>query len=328
MWYTDFTEIPGEPTVNEEQFRTYNVKVSSGSHDYSRKNPWRAPGTASVQGSGCGLFGGLLTPYLPSTGPLVGMYPNGTDGASVTATPATEWQKGSVQEVAFAITANHGGGYSYRLCPKSANVSEECFQRHVLRFANDMHEVRYGNLALMGEVFELPTYKVPLVRVTQGTHPQGSEWARNPIPSCMMFDQNSCKHLPKSDFVECAQVASGYGMVQCPPGMTQFPEPLPGLSGHVPFWDSNFTKLPQWSNTVALPMGLSPFFSMGFPFSIVDQVMVPEDLVEGEYLLSLRMDAEQSSQVWQNCADIRIVGSGRVGRSEQSSGVKQGHLRR
>jgi len=255
-------------------------------------------------------------------------YPLGTDGANVTAGPVTEWVKGSNQEVALAMTANHGGGYSYRLCPKNATISEECFQRRVLRFANDMHELRYGNLTLMGDVMSLPAYKVPLVKTTQGVHPKGSEWARNPIPSCMMFDQNSCKGLSKSDFVECAQVASGYGMVQCPPGMTQFPEPLPGLSGHVPFWSSNLGELPQWSNTVALPMGLSPFFSMGFPFSIVDQVMVPEDLVEGEYLLSLRMDAEQSSQVWQNCADIRIVGSGRVGRSEQSSVVKRGHLRR
>merc|ERR1719384_1137745 len=210
MWYTDFTEIPGMPTLNEEQFRTYNLNVSSGACDWSRKNPWRAPGTAPVHGSGCGLLGGAATPYLGSAGALVpSEFSPGTDGTNTTAGPVSEWPKGSVQEVALALTANHGGGYSYRLCPKSANISEECFQRNVLRFANDMHELRYGDLAQRGQVTSLPSYKVPLVKLTQGTHPEGSEWARNPIPSCMMFDQSKCKGLPKSSFVSCGQAASG-----------------------------------------------------------------------------------------------------------------------
>lgn len=29
-----------------------------GAGDWSRKNPWRAPGTAPVFGSGCGVYGG------------------------------------------------------------------------------------------------------------------------------------------------------------------------------------------------------------------------------------------------------------------------------
>jgi len=320
MWYTDFTEIPGEPTLNKEEFRTFNVKVHSGPDDYSRKNPWRAPGTAPVAGSGCGLLGGALKPYLPSAGHLLPNHPNGTDGAVVAASAATEWPKGSVQEVAWAITANHGGGYSYRLCPKSANITEECFQRHVLRFANDKHLIRYGKLALMGQTVETPDYEVPMVKLTQGTHPEGSEWARNPIPSCKMFDQTKCKGLPKEEFVACAQAASGYTMVQCPPGMTQFPEPLSGISGHVPSFMSKFPELPQWSNEVAGMGGPS----MGFPFSIVDQVVIPEGLAEGEYLLSWRWDCEQSSQVWQNCADINVVGKGAAGKSEESRVAKSG----
>lgn len=39
----------------------------------------------------------------------------------------------------------------------------------------------------------------------------------------------------------------------------------------------------------------------------MDLVKVPEDLPEGEYLLSWRWDCEQSSQIWQSCADILIV---------------------
>merc|ERR1712216_1067635 len=39
------------------------------------------------------------------------------------------------QDVGWNIIANHGGGYAYRLCPKSSNLTEACFQRHHLEFA-------------------------------------------------------------------------------------------------------------------------------------------------------------------------------------------------
>ena len=42
----------------------------------------------------------------------------GINGLELPAKSPTVWPKGSTQEVAWAITANHGGGYSYRLCPK------------------------------------------------------------------------------------------------------------------------------------------------------------------------------------------------------------------
>eukprot|EP00657_Telonema_sp_P-1_P000126 TRINITY_DN10218_c0_g2_i1.p1 TRINITY_DN10218_c0_g2~~TRINITY_DN10218_c0_g2_i1.p1 ORF type:complete len:152 (-),score=43.93 TRINITY_DN10218_c0_g2_i1:9-464(-) len=47
--------IPGEPTLNAPQYRTHNVDVSSGPNDWTRKMPWRAPGSAPVLGSGCGV---------------------------------------------------------------------------------------------------------------------------------------------------------------------------------------------------------------------------------------------------------------------------------
>ena len=34
----------------------------------------------------------------------------------------------------WQITANHGGGYQYRLCPASEKITEECFQKNPLRF--------------------------------------------------------------------------------------------------------------------------------------------------------------------------------------------------
>lgn len=39
---------------------------------------------------------------------------------------------------------------------------------------------------------------------------------------------------------------------------------------------------------------------------LVDHVQVPSDLPEGDYILSFRWDCEQTSQVWNQCASIRI----------------------
>jgi hypothetical protein len=47
-----------------------------------------------------------------------------------------------------------------------------------------------------------------------------------------------------------------------------------------------------------------------FPFSVVDQVHVPADLAAGDYVLSWRWDAEQTKQVWSQCADVHVVASG------------------
>ena len=72
------------------------------------------------------------------------------------------------------------------------------------------------------------------------------------------------------------------------------------------------------------------FWKKRFNFNIVDKVMVPKDLPEGEYLLSHRWDCEvsgtffprsfdsspnhprvlpphqQTPQIWTNCADVTI----------------------
>ena len=37
-------------------------------------------------------------------------------------------------QVTWSLTANHGGGYQYRLCPEGQNLTEECFQKMPLDF--------------------------------------------------------------------------------------------------------------------------------------------------------------------------------------------------
>jgi len=324
VWFSQPTTIPGEPTLNDQKYRTYNVKVSEGPHDWTRRLPWRAPGTAPVLGSGCGVAGGNALP-IPNGGDAPPGVEQGFDGLKLAETEPTVWKKGDVVEVAWAIMANHGGGYSWRLCKKSEGVTEECFQRKVLRFAGNVSWLQYSDrLPNRGGYLKLPRFELPLVKVSEGTFPAGSEWARNPIPSCFYCDQTKCgSRLPNmTDWFEphqfgpndhkkyvggeewwrqeqCAQDCSGFSMMTCPPGMTQFEEPLPGISGYLGTLLVNEHDNPVGSTGIE-----------GLPYSIVDKVVVPTDIEAGEYLLSWRWDSEQSPQIWQNCADIRIIDGG------------------
>jgi len=136
-----------------------------------RKRPWRAPGTAPIL-SPCGVHGGG-----PPCG-VEGAYPCdapdlNTDGRDLPPTSRAAWTQGGTARVAWAIQANHGGGYGYRLCPSGEALTEECFQKHHLQFAGDTSVVHWVNGT---EV------TIPLVKSSNGTTPAGSEWARNPIP--------------------------------------------------------------------------------------------------------------------------------------------------
>merc|ERR1719399_1732506 len=79
-------------------------------------------------------------------------------------------------------------------------------------------------------------------------------------------------------YATCCGAGSSKAHGVCPEG-TEF---YPAVSGH-----SGFGKdVPDWS--------------------IMDRVVVPDDLEEGDYLLSWRWDCEESTQVWQNCADLKL----------------------
>jgi hypothetical protein len=95
-------------------------------------------------------------------------------GSKLHAAPSgTVWTVGSHVQTAFSIRANHGGGYSFRLCPVSENLTEACFQETPLAFVPGKQMLRWANgteLAING------TY------TTVGTHPPMSSWAMNPLP--------------------------------------------------------------------------------------------------------------------------------------------------
>lgn len=106
----------------------------------------------------------------------------------------TAWVAGSVQEVAWYVGPNHGGGYSYRLCrlPEggTAELTEECFQDTSLDFVGvEQFIIRHH---------EEHRTEVVARRTTEGTFPPGSEWTKNPLSS----EHGSEEHGHVIDYVE------------------------------------------------------------------------------------------------------------------------------
>jgi len=185
--------------------------------DYFHNHPWRSPGSAPVH-SPCGVLGG--NPHgCPADAPIgegnncpgggFGYGPRAEDYPFANVV-TTKWKAGSVVEVGWGINANHGGGYSYRLCkmPKGGRsfLTEECFQETPLKFVGSTQWVQYGTDRKNRTAFKAE-------RTTKGTFPPGSEWTKNPIPAC----------------------AGGWGGAldkdtDCREG-TQFDPPAPGLKG-------------------------------------------------------------------------------------------------
>jgi len=284
-WYSNHTFIPGEPSLlRGSPMLTYQDACMSGqgtpsccsspctepgmmdagkpceSCDWTRKNPWRAPGTAPVV-SPCGVDGGnpkgCPAGNPDGAGCAGGGYGHGPDGRSLPGnTKPAVWTAGAEAEVAWGVVANHGGGYSYRLCPKPAEgyeaLTEECFQQTPLGFVGETQWLQKGS---SGE-----RVAVPALRTDNATFPAGSQWTRNPIPACLGFGGGA--------------PATG-GICEG----TQFAPPITGVFG--------FIQL---------------------PWNIIDKVQVPQ-LPAGDYVISFRYDCEQTSQVWSQCGDVRIVAS-------------------
>jgi len=161
-------------TINDPKYRTLNRAVPAGSEeDWSRWNPWRAPGNAPVWDP-CGRAGGASHPT-----PGHGEFTNtsyakfGDLGSALPYYPTgTVWEAGSAVETMQAIRANHGGGYQYRLCPRGRESSEACFQETPMDFA-DSSSLMLSNGTMI---------KLQSTFVSEGTLPKGGTWQMLPIP--------------------------------------------------------------------------------------------------------------------------------------------------
>lgn len=143
--------------------------------DWTRFNPWRAPGSAPVFDP-CGRAGGAAGPT-----PGHGEYTNttyakfGDLGSKVLPKypSGAIWKVGSIVETLWSIRANHGGGWQYRLCPlEKMPCSEADFQKLPMDFAgNSRMMMSNGTMLNLTSTF-----------VTDGTLPVGGTWQMLPIP--------------------------------------------------------------------------------------------------------------------------------------------------
>lgn len=266
-----------EATICDPKQRTVNTGAKCGAaDDWYYYSPWRAPGYAPVIDS-CGTaggripgqgFGGFGAEYHNTThakqGDLGSQLPN--------VPPAVTWAPGSVVEVAWTLQANHGGGYSYRMCPLSEALNEECFKKQPLDFVGPS-VFRWGGV-------EGRTHSFDAVQVggagTNTTSPAGSQWRLNPVPRSWRDPSTGAWGFNHQSAWPIASNEHQTG------------------EGFQPFCDNsaNASCSGEWGP---------------YNMEIVDKVQIPADLPEGDWVLGWRLDCEESNQIWQSCSDVRIA---------------------
>ena len=170
---------------------------------------------------------------------------------------------------------NHGGGYSYRLCPadEPGGVTEACFRRTPLDFVGPS-ALRWGGDAATQLEFNATARGW---ETSVGTTPAGSMWRKNPIPSGLWEREGATFDPVCQESWACLAHYSAGDPYQAAPGLCR-------CSG---FSNSGGMLLPN--------------------LEIVDSVRVPAALSPGRYVLQWRWDCEESDQVWASCSDITIT---------------------
>jgi len=277
MYFSDGMLIQ-EPTYDDISFRTWNIEAKYKG-DWTRNHPWRAPGHASPWDA-CGCQDQFGPSPCRSPGSQLPVHEDKIE----------TWTAGGTAWAWWAIQFNHGGGYQYRLCPKSKELTNECFEEMPLEFASHSHTVSYDGGFMAGK----PDVVVDAVDMDVGTKPAGSVWRRLPMPHCNCDNPaNHCvmdpPYNPERKAYEQQQMPSWYeahrakGGYECDTGF-QFPPPAEGVYG----------------------MGAAgnSFNKHGAVFRVGDELRVPD--TAGDYVLQWRWDCEETKQVWSSCADVRI----------------------
>merc|ERR1711998_339922 len=188
---TDLCGLGKEQTLTNPKFWSVNRDaVPFSVEDIYQHNPWRAPGTAPVMDA-CGLAGGS---YSRLPGAEAGDYTktqfaqHGDVGTEVLKPPPgytpPVYKIGGTAEVTWSIRNNHGGGYSYRLCPlpegNFTELTEACFQENPLDFVEDEQSIVFPD----GHTLKLNASQTTFVK--EGTTPPGSTWSLIPMPPTLL----------------------------------------------------------------------------------------------------------------------------------------------
>ena len=130
-------------------------------------------------------------------------------------------------------------------------------------------------------------YPLKGIFVNEGTWPRNSTWARNPVPRQGEFSNGAKRPNATSTA-----------------GWTEFPPPCPWDCSGQPGCPNPGTGTPGIQQNYA---GCSGDWRGG---QVVDTVMIPADIEPGQWVVSWRWDCEETSQIWQSCADVTICKAG------------------
>lgn len=256
--------------------------VPGSEDDFWKFNPWRAPGQAPVYDP-CGMAGGSTKARFNAGEYNTTIYAKQGDLGSKTlkARPSgTVWTRGSVAKTRWQQSANHGGGYQFRLCPASEPLTEECFQKMPLAFATDKHMLRYPDPS---KDFEI---NATIVQVGGG-----KGWMRWPFPN---YNGEQC------DYVVPAPQHCQYRCPGCKAPFYAADKACPCDC------DKRYPGLPA-GNVDPKDFPSQVGGNAYYDFVIEDTLRVPANITPGDYVLGWRWDAEMTSQIWQSCSDITIV---------------------
>lgn len=267
-----------EPTNNDPEFRTWDPLSQSECGDFTKYNPWRAPGKAPNMDP-CGIASGLANPGAYADVPQG--YQAGDKGSEVLPEQApTYWKAGGTAQVGWGLSAQHGGGYSYRLCPKGSKITEECFQSNALSFTGKNSTIHFDDGSHADIKIPTKTYAAL----------DGTEWRTNPIPGCACDIGMGCGG---KDFLK-TQVEGNCAGQQPKRSVYEKHGSPTGACPRGTMFEAGFDQFTEGF-----------LVSSGNKFSVMDEVLVPNKA--GKYILSWRWDCEETDQVWNSCADIVIV---------------------
>lgn len=295
-----------DPTLPKRLWTMNRLAIEDSVADIYRFHPWRAPGSAPVTDA-CGTAGGTspafegpgdarFKPVPDQTGSMIRQ----GDLGSVVLTPGpptATFQRGGVAEVKWGLRFNHGGGYQYRLCPSSMELTEDCFNEIPLDFVRGRQAIELNNSTRW--LVPVPEY------IDEGVIPVGGTWARNPIP-VISGQHHGCPNATS------ANATDNRGM-HC----RQFDPPCLGDDGwsRVPgsqdptdvnnliYSGASGRSLLAFSIASFSIRSVSPLQVMGacsgnwISGLIVDEVVIPTHIAPGRYVLGFRWDCEQTRSV-------------------------------
>jgi len=209
-------------------------------------------------------------------------------------TPIIKWTQGEPAVVEWLMTAQHRGGYAYRLCRVPSDgvsaITEDCFENGHLDFAKDKKSY----------VFHLPKgswsgiwdpntswIERAIVTTRHGTKPDNSEWAKINLPGLYKMEGGEMIDVPRTDYSDSCYDKNLIG---------------PGCDYMNGKWkcDDLCQKKMEEDGVIDGLQG---------KWAFKDYVEVPEDrFPPGKYVLSFRWDSQRKPQVWNSCANIEIVG--------------------